>query len=298
VLCAVALALLLRPRPTRVVAISMTILSALSIATLYLVYRRGFAEVEDGLGGLAQSVLGFVPPYPEYVSSIATIAIMLGAFVALQTAGGALTSEDARDRGIGLALVLVAGVGWSNPQLVLMSGAGLLLFVADLDEPVVPARTPMLPLAELLEKAGVALGLELSTIAADKRGQRTLHALRGRVRGVDVDVRAQLDRTRPQVGARIGTIGRSRPEVALRPAGGDAGERPLHAIGRTHRVVGNARTLERWGDPVLDACRPFPTMRIGMWPGGVELDLGSDLGELDDRNLVALVDALVTALSD
>ena len=298
VLCAAALAFLLRPRPPRVVAIVMTVLSALAIATLYLVYRRGFAEVEDGLGGLAQSVLGFVPPYPEYVSGIATIAVMLGAFVALQTAGGALTSDDARDRGIGLALVLVAGVGWSNPQLVLMSGAGALLFIADLDDPIVPARAPKTAIADVLEKTGAALGLELSTIAADKRGKRTLHALRGRIRGIDIDVRAQIDERKPQVGARLGSIGRSKPEVALAPAGGDAGERPAHAIGRTHRVVGNARALERWGDAVLDACKPFPTLRIGMWPGGVELDLGSDLGELDETTLATLLEALVAALAD
>ncbi len=296
--CAVALAIVLRPRPPRVVAIAMTVLSALSVATLYLVYRRGFAEVEDGLGGLAQSVLGFVPPYPEYVSNLVIVVVMLGAFVALQTAGGALTSEDARDRGIGLALVLVAGLGWSNPQLVLMSTAGALLFIADLDEPALPIRGPTTPIADVLAQVGERLGLELSTIASDRRGKRTLHALRGRVRGIAVDVRAELDGAQPRVGARIGTLGRSRPEVALQPSPGDAGERPAHAIGRTHRIVGNPRALERWGDGVLDVCRPFPTLRIGMWPGGVELDLGADLGELDAEHLVALVDALVTALAD
>ena len=291
---AVALTVLLRPRPPRLVAVTMTGLAALTTATLYLVYRSKFGDVEDGLGGLAQSILGFTPPYPEYLSNTAIVTVMIGGFLALQTAGGAMTSEDARDRGIGLALVIVAGVGWSNPQLVLMSTAGVLLFLSDLDELPPTGAPPPSPVGQIL----AALAARLSLSASEVAGARgvTLHALRGDVSGVTVDVRAHVGRDAPRVGARLGVVARSRPEVGLQP--GTSGDAPAHPIARTHRVFGNTRKLEAYGDELLDACLPFPTLRLGLWPAGAEIDLGADLSQLDAAALERLLTVLARAFAD
>jgi hypothetical protein len=291
---AVALTVLLRPRPPRVIAVTMTGLAALTTATLYLVYRSKFGDVEDGLGGLAQSILGFTPPYPEYLSNTAIVTVMIGGFLALQTAGGAMTSEDARDRGIGLALVIVAGVGWSNPQLVLMSTAGVLLFLSDLDELPPAAAPPPSPVGQILGELATRLSLAASE-AAGARGV-TLHALRGELRGVTVDVRAQVGRDAPRLGARLGVVARSRPEVGLQP--GTSGDVPAHAIARTHRVFGATRKLEAHGDELLDACLPFPTLRLGLWPAGAEIDLGSDLAKLDAAALERLLAVLARSFAD
>jgi hypothetical protein len=295
VLSAIALTVLLRPRPPKVSGIIMTSLAALTTATLYFIYRTRFGEVEDGLAPLAQSMLGFAPPYPEYLSNAAIVVVMLGGFLAVQTAGGAMTSNDARDRGIGLALVLVAGVGWSNPQLVLMSTAGALLFIGDLDELPTAASPPPRPIAEILAELATRLDLRAAEVGGAKRGV-TLHALRGEVRGVTVDIRAEVGRGAPRVGARVGIVARARPEVGLNP--GTIGEAPLHPIARTHRVFGTVRKLEVHGDELLDAALPFTTLRLGLWPAGAELDLGGDLSQLDAAALERLIVALAGAFAD
>jgi len=295
VAAALALTVLLRPKPPRASAIIMTSLAALTTATLYFVYRTRFGEVEDGLAPLAQSMLGFAPPYPEYLSNAAIVVVMLGGFLAVQTAGGSMTSTDARDRGIGLSLVLVAGVGWSNPQLVMMSMAGALLFLSDLDDLPSVALPPPRPIAEILAEVATRLDLRASEVVAAKAGV-VLHALRGEVRGVTVDVRAQVGSGAPRVGARIGMVARSRPEVGLHPV--TTGEPPLHPIARTHRVFGNPRKLEAHGDGLLDAALPFATLRLGMWPAGAELDLGNDLSQLDAAAFERLVVTLANGFGD
>ena len=292
---AVALTVLLRPRPPRGAAITMSALAALTTATLYLVYRSKFGEVEDGLGGLAQSILGFTPPYPEYLSNVSIVTVMLGGFLALQTAGGSMTSNDARDRGIGLSLVLVAGVGWSNPQLVFMSMAGALLFLSDLDELPALAKPPSQSVADVLAEVAARLGLRGGDVSA-VRGGVMLHALRGEVQGVTVDIRAHVGQGAPRIGARIGLVPRSRPEVGLQPS--KVGEAPTHAIGRTHRIFGAPRRLELYGDDLLDTALPFATLRLGLWPAGAEFDLGSDLSKLDGPTLERLIRALAKALAD
>lgn len=295
VAAAVALTVLLRPRPPRVAAVAMTGLAALTTATLYLVYRTKFGDVEDGLSGLAQSILGFAPPYPEYLSNASIATVMVGAFLALQTAGGSMTSDDARDRGIGLSLVLIAGVGWSNPQLVLMSTAGLLVFLGDLDELPAAARPPTRPVAEILGELATRLGLEAIEVGV-ARGKATLHSVRGDVRGVRVEVRAEVGRGAPRVGARIGIVARTRPDVGLEP--GTAGDPLPHPLGRTHRVSGAARKLEHHGEDLLDACLPFTTLRLGLWSAGAEFDLGRDLSRLDPVALERLVVTLAKSFAD
>lgn len=296
VACAFALTVLVRPRPARPVAIAITISSALTIAMLYLVYRRDFGEVEDGLGGLAQSLVGYVPPYPQYVPTWALVVAMLGAFSALHTAAGAMATHDDRDRGSALALVLVAGIGLSSPQLVLMVGAGLLAFVAHTARPA-PASAPAVPLDELLETAAARLGLSLATVPGARAGAE-LAALRGSIEGVAVDVRAQSGAGTTKLRVRIGLQGRGRPVVALEPSAGDGGTRPAHEIGRTHRVQGDARELERWGDPLLDALFGLTSARARLWSTGAEVDFGAELEQVDAARLETVVRATVAVLRE
>jgi hypothetical protein len=289
-----ALAILLRPKPVRGATIVLTAIAGLSTATLYLVYRSKFGDVEDGLGPLAQSLIGFTPPYPEYLSPLTIVVVMLGAFMALHVAGASMTAEDARDRGIGLALVLVAGVGWASPQLVLMSTAGMLLFLSDLGELPPPPRPLRRPIGELVRELGERLGLEPSEVAA-KRGT-TLHALRGAVADTSIDLRARTDGKRTRIGIRVGVVSRGRADVTLEPGLGSIALG--HPLTRTHRVVGNARRLELHGDALLDACLPFATLRLGLWPAGAELELGDDLSRVDAATIETLVRALAAAYGE
>ncbi len=296
VTAAAALTVLLRPRPPRGIAIVMTGLSALSVATLYLVYRGSFGKLEDGLGPLAQSMLGFTPPYPEYVSTPVLLVVMVGAFLALQTAGGSLGSDDARDRGIGFALVLVAGVGWSSPQLVMMSAAGLLLFLVDLDGVRAPARPPTRPIAAVFDTIAATLALEHTTVAGDGRRAPLLHAVRGQLRGLPLELKAHVRGERIHVGARLGGTTHGRADVVLCP--GKSNVRPNHPLARTHRVQGSVRALEQHGEGLLDACLPFPTLQLSLAPTGATLEFGDDLHGFDDGSVVALLRALARSYGD
>ncbi len=296
VACAFAVTVLVRPRPARPVAIAITISSALTIAMLYLVYRRDFGEVEDGLGGLAQSLVGYIPPYPQYVPAWALVVAMIGAFSALHTAAGAMATHDDRDRGSALALVLVAGIGLSSPQLVLMIGAGLLAFVANAARHE-PSSAPAVPLDELLETAAGALGLSLATVPGARAGAQ-LSALRGSIHGVAIDVRAQSGPGTTKLRLRVGLPGRGRPVVALEPSGGDTGTRPAHELGRTHRVQGDTRELERWGDPLLDALLGLTSARAQLWSTGAEIDFRGDLALVDAARLEAVVRVAVDVLRE
>jgi hypothetical protein len=296
VACAFAMTVLVRPRPARPVAIAITISSALTIAMLYLVYRRDFGEVEDGLGGLLQTFVGYVPPYPQYVPTWALVVAMLGAFSALHTAAGAMATHDDRDRGSALALVLIAGIGLSSPQLVLMVGAGLLGFVAYAGRHE-PSSAPALPLAELLESTATRLGLSLATVPGARAGAE-LSALRGSIDGIAVDARAQSGAGTTKLRLRIGLQGRGRPVVTLEPSGGDTGTRPAHEIGRTHRVEGDARELERWGDALLDALLGLANARARLWSTGAEIDFGGDLALVDAARVETVVRATVSVLRE
>lgn len=295
ILAAAALAVLLRPRPLRSAAIFVTGLGALTVATVYLAYDRQFGEVEDGLGGLAASILGFMPPYPDYVPGWIVVAAMLGAFVAMQTAGAALTSVDARDRGLGIALVVIAGLGWSSPQLALMSTLGALLYIAD-DDPrrlvIVPAPRPV---PEIVDELAGMLAIEASTASTGRDGG-SICAARGVVDDVPFVLRARTLGNACELGIRLGVPGRGAPEVELRPDRSDGGVRPTHLLARTHRVIGSARALEIWGDGVLDALVPFPTAIARLWPTGVEVELGPDLSQLDAERLATLARALARVL--
>ncbi len=121
--------LLLRPRLERWVLFVVGVICLIGSMFFYYLYQHGFGELEDGLGGLLQSLFGFQVPYPSYVDEVRSAALMMGLFFVFVTVYASLVSAEDRLVGIALGLMVIAGLGFSSPHLVLMLAAGALLFV-------------------------------------------------------------------------------------------------------------------------------------------------------------------------
>jgi hypothetical protein len=295
VVAGVAAFVLLRPKMARTLWALVMLSSFVATAMLYLVYRRGFGDLEDGLGGLAASVFGFVPPYPQYVPAYQAIAVMLGLFGVFVATYASLIAHRSRPRGVALALLVVAGVGLTSPQLWLMIGAaGLLLVGSGLPSPrpddTGPAA-PALPVEPLLAAAATRLRLPAPVVLEGDDGP--LVALRGEVDAQPVDLRARpVDDGQWSIDLVVGTPGRGKPEVELVPDDSDRGNRPAHLLARTHQVRGSRPLVEGLDDALLDTLVALPDCRVALWPTGARVQLGDDLRALTSRGLADLVDAL------
>jgi hypothetical protein len=287
-----------RPRMAMGLRIAVMALSALATAFLYVLYRRGFGELEDDVGGLAQSLFGFPLPYPNYVSDLKIFASMVGLFFIFNVVYGGLLASAERHRGVAFGLLCVAGLGLTNAQLALMVGAALLLLLdtslRDDHEP--PAMLlPPTPVDEILLATAERLGLPQPVTLAD--APRTVVAMRGEVSSTSIDVRARRSSKHGwAVELRVGVIGRGRPSAELVPDDSQNGARPAHELGRTHRIEGSARALEQIGDPVLDAIIPFPRSRARFWEAGTSIALGDDLEQLEPGRLARLIVRLARSL--
>jgi hypothetical protein len=321
VLTAFATLLLLRPRIEHWVMIVVGLICLLGSMFFYYLYEHGFGELEDGLSGLLQSLLGFVVPYPSYVDDIRSAALMMGLFFMFVTVYSALVSTEDRCRGLAIGLMLVAGLGLSSPHLVLMLGAGALLVIEgllpgapyrDLEPPFDLAKFAAEIDADLEAHAGdrpaaiagiracveglaERLGLEPPTFVEAGPSSASL-GLRGDVHATPLDLRARIDANAVRLEISVGLPGRGEPVFELIPDPGQRGQRPLHLIARSHRVHGEARALEAFGDAPLDALSSFPTAYLRAWDGGVAVDLGRELHGLRVDNLEALVRALTRSL--
>ncbi len=278
------------PRPVRFIVI---MLSALATSLLYLVYRRGFGQLEDGIGGLAQSLFGFSLPYPSYVPGWKIITVCLALFCIFSVVYGGLLSWDERIRGLALGLFAVTGIGLSNAQLVLMASAALLLVVHTLlDEGGSETLAAPFPVEDVLRDAARSVGLPAPVVLETAEG--SVVSVRGDLDGSPIDLRARPAKTGTgtwRLTLRAGIMGRGRPNVELTPDRTDAGQRPAHEIARTHRVRGEARVLEDLDDEQLDALTPFATATAKFWDAGIEVELGSDLSGLDGDRLGDLLRA-------
>ncbi len=321
VLTALATLLLLRPRIELWVMAIVGLICLLGSMFFYYLYEQGFGELEDGLGGLLQSLFGFVVPYPSYVDDLRSAALMMGLFFMFVTVYSALVSAEDRCRGIALGLMAVAGLGFSSPHLVLMLAAGALLVLEGL-LPGAPFRElePRLDLskfeaeleAELdakpderpaavtavracIESLSERVGLERPT-CVELGPDSAAIGLRGDVGGPILDLRARIEASATRIELTVGLPGRGEPEFELVPDAGQRGQRPAHLIARSHRVHGDLRGLESFGDAPLDALTSFPTAYLRAWDGGVAVDLGRELHGLRVDNLEALVRALARAV--
>ncbi|HLT36270.1 MAG TPA: hypothetical protein VK034_08290, partial [Enhygromyxa sp.] len=324
VVTAIATLVLLRPRVEYWVLFAVGLICLIGSMFFYYVYEHGFGEVEDGLGGLLQSLFGFVVPYPSYVDDVRSAALMMGLFFMFVTVYAALVSAEDRVRGIALGLMMVAGIGFSSPHLVLMLGAGALLVIEGMlpgapyrdvasmfdlssfeDEIEAELRTAELRTAEqpgtlaavraCIESLAERLGLEPPTFV-DTGPHAAAIGLRGEIDQTLVDLRARLDPGATRIEIIVGLPGLGEPVFELIPDVGQRGQRPAHLIARSHRVHGELRGLEAFGDAPLDALSSFPTAYLRAWDGGVQVDLGRELHGLRVDSLEALARGLARAV--
>ena len=282
VLASVAGLLLMRPQIDPVLRLLVTLGAGVMTLGLYRVYLQRFGDLEGDLGGLVRSLFGFDLPYPGYVPGWQLTAAMLGLFVLLATLSGALISTRDHTRGLGLAMMITAGLGLSSPQLVLMLTAGyLVLLDTTAGAPPDPAEVitePPSPLATTLTELAARLGLP-APVSLEQADGRVL-SLRGELERSPLHLRARERRRGWTVELTLGVPGRGRPEVELIPDDGG------------HRVVGNTRRLESLPEALLTALADHPTHRTRFWPGGVQVDFGRQLSGLDVDRLARLLDQL------
>ena len=270
---------LLRPQLDRVLQVVVTVGAGVMTMGLHRVYLQRFGDLEGDLGGLVRSLFGFDLPYPGYVPGWRLGAAMLGLFVLLTTVSSALISQRDHLRGLGLALMIAAGLGLGSPQLVLMLCAGyLVLLDATAGAPPDPetlVAAPPAPLEPTLTALAARLGLP-APVSLEQREGHVL-SLRGDLDHVTVHLRARESRRGWHVELTLGVPGRARPEVELVP--GPAG----------HRVLGNTRRLETLPEALLIALADHPTHHLKLWPGGLHLAFGRQLGGLDVDRLARLL---------
>ncbi len=278
------------PRPVRFVVVA---LSAFLTALLYMVYVHpmGFGKLEDGVGGIAQSLFGFSLPYPTFVAAWRVVMVCVAVFFILTVVYGGLLSWDERLRGLALGLYAVTGIGVSNPQLALMASAALLLVVHSLVRPTADAEraaeSAKVPVEDILRDTADMLGLPTPVVLED-----TVVSVRGTIEGSALDLRARPRRSGGwDVSFKLGVIGRGQPLLELAPSPGTGGVRPPHELGRTHRARGDVRHLEEVDDAQLDALQPFAEAVAKFWDAGIEVELGPDLAQLDAPRLAALLRA-------
>lgn len=308
---AVAVAGLLRPRLEIWLQALIAAVCILAVTLAWAAYTHWFGILEDGLDGIARSFLGFSLPYPAYVPTWRKFGFMLGLFFVLATIYTCLVSTRDRNRGVGLGLLAVAGIGLSSPHLVMLMTAGILVFVDTLVDPVQqqlatrldhtgasPSPAPKagrvdgdIELRELLARVAGRLGAP-EPVAIDE-----LSVLRDELDGVVYELRSRAGR-KPELLITVGLPGRGAPSFELVPDAGQAGHRPAHLLARSHRVVGDARTLESVGDRPLDALTRLPRARVRAWDAGWETELsGCDaLADADADALESVVRALVRAV--
>lgn len=293
---------LVRPRAERGLHGATLGLAAVACLAIHRGYTQRFGELEAAVGGLARSLLGFEPPYPGYLAGWRIVAAMLALFVVFALTAAALLSRRDHVRGLCLVVLVIAGLGLSSPQLVLMTGAGLLLAIDTLagappPPSPAPSAAPAAPLETIVAAAAARLGLPPPTVLEQQRG--AVVALRGELDlpgaagpRVPVELRARQDRGRWIVVLQAGLLGRDAPDVELVP--GADGDDP-HPLVAGHRAKGDPRRLERLPESLLVALAEFPGHRTRIWPAGCQVELGARLDRLDAATLLAVLQAMTEA---
>lgn len=290
-----AILVLARPRAERGLRGVALALAGVACLALHRTYTQRFGDLEVTLGGLARTLLGFELPYPGYLPAWKLLGALLVLFALFSAAIHSLLSRRDHVRGLCLSVLLVAGLGLSSPQLVLMVGAGLLLSLDTLaGAPPPPPRStaPARPVEAIVAEAAAQLGLPAPTVLEQPQG--AVIALRGELGGAPVELRARHERGAWHLVAQAGALGRGAPELELVPGDGDDDDEPHPLLG-THAVRGDPRRAERVPDALLAALRAFPDHRTRLWAGGCQIDLGGRLDNLDSAPLAAVLRAMSSA---
>lgn len=292
-LAAVAGLALLRPRAERGLHGPAIALAGIACFALQRAYTQRFGELEVAVGGLARSLFGFDLPYPGYLPTWRLAAALLVLFALFSLAVTTLLSRRDHVRGLCLVILMTAGLGLTSPQLVLMTGAGLLLAfdtLVGVPPPPPAVVAPPRPVETIVAEAARLLGLPEPTVLEQQRG--AVIALRGELGRVHVDLRARHERGGWIVVAQAGTLGRGAPELELRP--GDPEEEPHPLLG-THQLRGDPRRVESVPESLLMALQLFPGHRTRLWPGGCQVELGGRLERLDAASLAGVLRSMSQA---
>lgn len=287
---------LLRPQVETVLRLIAAVGAAVMTLGLYRVYLHRFGDLEGDLGGLVRSLFGFDLPYPGTVPEWQLTGAMLGLFILFSSVSAALISQRDHLRGLGLALMITAGLGLTSPQLTLMLGAGFLVLVdatagAPPDPVLLTHEPPPEPLEAIFQRAAARLGLpepvaleQASGRVLAVRGERVVEAEGAPPTRVAVHLRARDGRRGPAVELTLGVPGRDRPDVEL-SLGPDG-----------PRVRGNVRRLESVSETLLATLTDFPGHRLRLWTGGAQFEFGPRLARLDAARLGDIIDQLARAV--
>ncbi len=293
---AVWLMLVYQPRTRLWVRILVAFVSVIIGGALQRHYEIWYGRLDDLLGGLTRSFFGFTPPYPAYAESFIAPMTLAVIFI-LTTVITSLISTRDRPIGIALALLTLGGLGLASPHLVLLAGAGAIMLIdGGLDDApspanTTPARGAFLPLATSLAEG---LGFE-TPVSLDSDGTAVV-AMHGRHLGHRVELRARAQAHQWRVELTVGLPGRETADVQLMPARRGA-TRLGHPAGRTHKVVGNQRALEPFGDALLTAFADMKNARLGIWAGGVQLWVTGPTVVLDPDALERFIRSACDGLS-
>ncbi len=282
----IAAFILLRPRVdafARVVSLAVGAGVSYKLDAIYQGPR--FQFLEQRIGGLVRSVLGFELPYPTFIAGWKAATATVAVFTMTAAIVAALLDRRLRPRALGLALIVVAGFGLTSPQLLLMHAAGSLAFLASLREgaviPVLPVLSPPPDEPELI-LAEVAERLEIEAPVVIEEASGTVIALRGEHQRNALDLRARSSDGRHwKIVLRFGVIGRGGADAEVLPGGEDG-----------HRLRGEARLVGNEESGVLAALSAFPTANARFWEAGCEITLGEDLGRFSGASVEALIRAL------
>lgn len=288
----------LRPRMETWVRGLISVLSILAVSLGWLAYSQAYGSYEDVLGDVIASFTGFRLPYPAYVPHWRATAAMVGAFLALSCVYGNLVAQGTRRRGIALALLCAAGLGFASPHLLLAftAGGALLLTTRATERDTLSPRRASARLEQsdetssfdptIIEDAAERLALG-PVVFAD-----ALTVCAGRVEGIPVELRHRGAPRSSLLTLEVGLPGKGKPELRVIPRRSPTDEVAGHPMYRTHRCEGDARTLEGH-TALLDTMTRFPSAQIERWPSGSRASIPSGDPGLDVDGLEALTRAMV-----
>ncbi|MGB1700086.1 MAG: hypothetical protein ACPHRO_09045, partial [Nannocystaceae bacterium] len=128
-ICAFAL----RPSLERWVRGLISVLTVVAVSLGWLTYSQGYGSYEDSLGALIASFLAFQLPYPGYVPEWKAVGALVGLFFGLSCIYANIVSTKDRNRGVALGLMVLAGLSFSSPHLILAFAAGASLLLVEPD---------------------------------------------------------------------------------------------------------------------------------------------------------------------
>lgn len=274
-LTGIALLVLWRPAFYRLPLLILTVLSAACSLLIHRLYVHQFGFFEQQLTGVIRSFLGFDLPYPGYLQAWQLYLFTGTIFVCLFLLARAFASKSEHAYGLSFGIILLAGIGFSNAQLVLLYAAGLLTWIhlhseAKLYAP--PPSPPPVPIDQLLKELAETFALALP-VSVQQKNQQLLW-LRGTLQGIDMELRArQLKTQNWHVQLSVGIVGRRRPQLHIAPENFDHFHHEEHV---SHKNIRQSLAV-------------FPRAHAQFWTSGCRIEFGDELGRMDTDHLRHLI---------